>query len=75
MHGVFRTKTQENVNISWHDIWTLCRVQGNMNAQKYIDIYILDTHLRHFPPKNYVFQDDNAPVHMARVVEEYTIII
>lgn len=40
-----------------------------MNAQKYIGI--LNTHIRHFPPNNYVFQDDNVPVHMARVVEEY----
>lgn len=34
----FRTKTRENVNISWHGIGTLCRVQGKMNAQKYIGI-------------------------------------
>lgn len=65
----FRTKTRENVNISWHGIGTLCRVQGKMNAQKYIGI--LNTHIRHFPPNLYVFQDDNVPVHMARVVEEY----
>lgn len=64
-----RTKTQENVNISWHSLGTLCRIQGNINAQKYIDI--LDTHIRNFPPNNYVFQDDIAPLHRARVVEEY----
>lgn len=32
---------------------------------------MIDTHKRYFPPNNYVFQDDNAPVHVARVVKEY----
>jgi hypothetical protein len=53
---------------------TLCKVQGNINAQKYINI--LDNHLwpviaRHFPANNCIFQDDNGPVHRAHVVQEF----
>jgi hypothetical protein len=60
--------------ISWYGPGTLCKVQDNINAQKYINI--LDNHLwpviaRHFPAHNYVFQDDNAPVHRAHVEQEY----
>jgi len=45
-----------------------------INAEKYIDI--LEENLwpvvaRHFPQNNYIFQDDNAPVHRARTVIEY----
>jgi hypothetical protein len=41
---------------------------------KYRDI--LDNHLwpvlaRHFADKTYRFQDDNAPVHRARIIEEF----
>jgi hypothetical protein len=37
---------------------------------------ILDNHLwpvlaRHFADKPYRFQDDNAPVHRARIIEEF----
>ena len=28
--------------------------------------------IRHFPRNDYLFQDDNAPVHRARIVKEYT---
>lgn len=49
-------------------------VNGNINAQKYLDI--LDENLwpvlaRHFPDDNYIFMDDNAPVHRARLVKNY----
>ena len=55
-------------------VGTLSRVNGNINAQKYIEI--LDDNLwpvlvRHFPAGNYLFQDDNAPVHRARIVQEF----
>jgi hypothetical protein len=45
-----------------------------MRAVKYRDI--LDNHLwpvlaRHFADKPYRFQDDNAPVHRARLIEEF----
>jgi hypothetical protein len=45
------------------DIWSLCQVNGNINAEKYISV--LDSQLwsviaRHFPDDSYVFQDDNV---------------
>ena len=50
--------------ITYHGVGTLCMVNGNINAQKYISI--LDDNLwpvvtRHFNDKPYRFQDDNAP--------------
>ena len=58
--------------ITWYDVGTLCQVNGSINAEKYISV--LDSQLwpviaRHFPDDSYVFQDDNAPVHRARIVE------
>jgi hypothetical protein len=55
-------------------VGTLCKVDGNINAVKYRDI--LDNHLwpvlaHHFADKPYRFQDDNAPVHQARIIEEF----
>ena len=60
--------------ITWHGVGTLCKVDGNINAVKYHDI--LDNHLwpilaRHFADKSYHFQDDNAHVHRARIIEEF----
>lgn len=53
---------------------TIVPVEGNINALKYLEI--VDNNLwpviaRHFPNKDYVFQDDNAPVHRAHVVKNY----
>jgi transposase len=52
--------------ITYHGVGTLCRVIGNINSEKYVDIF--DNNLwpviaRHFPDNNYMFMDDNAPVH------------
>ena len=60
--------------ITWYGVGTLCQVNGNINAEKYISV--LDSQLwpviaRHFPDDSYVFQDDNVPVHRARIVERY----
>jgi hypothetical protein len=60
--------------ITWYGVGTLCKVDGNIDAVKYRDI--LDNHLwpvlaRHFADKPYLFQDDNAPVHRARLIEEF----
>lgn len=60
--------------ITWYGPGTLCMVNGNINAVKYISI--LEDQLwpviaRHFPDNLYTFQDDNAPVHRARIVEIY----
>lgn len=61
--------------ICFEGVGTLTRVDGNINANKYINILednIWPVITRHFPRNNYLFQDDNAPVHRARVVKEYT---
>ena len=60
--------------ITWYGVGTLCQVNGNINPEKYISV--LDSQLwpvivHHFPDDSYVFQDDNAPVHTARIVERY----
>ena len=60
--------------ITWYGVGTLCQVNGNINAEKYISV--LDSQLwpviaHHFPDDSYVFQDDNDPVHRARIVERY----
>jgi hypothetical protein len=60
--------------ITYDGVGTLCLVDGNITAQKYTDI--LDEHLwpvivRHFLSKPYLFQDDNASVHRARITCEY----
>lgn len=60
--------------ITWNGVGTLTVVDGNINAQKYIEI--LDSQLwpvvaAHFPDNNYIYQDDNAPVHRARSVIDY----
>ena len=54
--------------ITYSGVGTLCMAEGNINAQKYINI--IDEHLwpviaQHFPNTPYRFQDDNAPVHRA----------
>ena len=49
-------------------------MEGNINADKYISILednIWPIIVRHFPGNDYLFQDDNAPVHRARSTKEY----
>lgn len=60
--------------ITYNGVGTLCVVDGNINAHKYIEI--IDNHLcsvvaAHFPSNDYLFQDENAPVHRARSVKEF----
>ena len=60
--------------VTWHGVGNLCKVNGNINAVKYQEI--LENNLwpvltRHFLNRPYRFQDDNAPVHRARIIEEY----
>jgi hypothetical protein len=60
--------------VTFNGVGTITVVDGNVNAQKYIDI--IDEHLwpvvaRHYPRNDYIFQDDNAPIHRARAVQEY----
>ena len=60
--------------ITFNGVGTLTTVNGKINATKYIDI--LEDNLwplivRHYPEENYIFEDDNAPVHRARSVQNY----
>ena len=60
--------------ISYKGVAKLVSIEGNMNFEKYISV--LDSQLwpviaHHFPDDSYVFQDDNDPVHRARIVERY----
>lgn len=60
--------------ITFNGVGTITVIDGIVNAQRYIDI--LEAHLwpvvvRHFPEDNYIYQDDNAPVHRARIVQDY----
>lgn len=60
--------------ITYHGVGTLTRMDGNINSDKYIQI--IDNNLwpviaRHFPDNNYIFQDDNAPVHRSRATKTF----
>lgn len=62
--------------ITFDGVGTVTVLDGNINAQKYINI--IDEQLwpviaRHFPRNNYIFQDENAPIHRARIVQEFTV--
>ena len=58
--------------VCYDGVGTLAAVEGNINSAKYIDI--LDKNLWpvvvwYFEGKEYLFMDDNAPVHRAHTVE------
>jgi hypothetical protein len=58
--------------ITFNGVGTLTTV--NVNAAKYIEILkdnLWPVIVRHYPEENYIFQDDNAPVHRARIVQNY----
>ena len=57
-------------------VGTITVVDGNMNAQKYIETledYLWPVIVRHFPNEDYIYQDDNAPKHRARVVANFQV--
>jgi len=62
--------------LRWDEYFDGCK--WNINSQKYIEI--LENNLWpviacHFPDRSYIFQDDNAPVHMYRsyILHDYMI--
>lgn len=62
--------------ITFDGVGTVTVLDGNINAQKYINI--IDEQLwpviaRHFPRNNYTFQDDNAPINRARIAQEFKV--
>jgi hypothetical protein len=53
---------------------TLTKVDGTINAAKYVEILnscLWPGIVGHFTDDNYCFQDDNAPVHRARVTKTF----
>ena len=53
---------------------TVATLDGPINRHKYIEIYennLWPVIAQHFPNKNFLFQDDNAPIHRVRDVENY----
>ena len=60
--------------ICWNGVGTSAKVTGNINSGKYKEILeenIWPVIVRHFPDDQYFVQDDNAPVHRSRVLQEY----
>lgn len=60
--------------ITYEGMGTITIVNGNIKAAKYIDIIknnVWRFIARHFPNNDYIYQDDNAPAHRARIVKEY----
>lgn len=60
--------------VCFQGVGTLTDVQGNINAKKYLQIIennIWPVIARHFPNNDYIFMDDNAPVHRAKIVKDY----
>jgi len=60
--------------ITYQGVGTFMEVDGYINSRKYINI--LDTYLwpviaRHFPTDQYLFEDDNAPVHASRETKRW----
>ena len=51
----------------FNGVGTLTRVEGNINAEKYINM--IDNNL--WPVIVHYFPDDNAPVHRACTVHQY----
>lgn len=52
--------------ITYEGMGTLTIVNGNINASKFIDIIennVWPIIARHFTNNEYIYQDDNAPVH------------
>ena len=58
--------------ITFNGVGTLTTV--NVNAAKYIEILkdnLWPVIVRHYPEENHIFEDDNAPVHRARIEQNY----
>jgi hypothetical protein len=54
--------------ITWYGVGTLCKVDGNVKYRDILDNHLWPVLARHFADKPYRFQDDNAPVHRARLI-------
>ena len=60
--------------ICWYGVGTLTCITVNINSEKYKTI-LEDNYwpviARHFPEYQYLFHNDNTPVHRSRVLQEY----
>ena len=62
--------------ITYNGVGTIIVVDGHMNDQKYIETledYLWPVIVCHFPNEDYIYQDDNAPIHRACVVDNYKV--
>lgn len=60
--------------VTWEGVGTVTAVNGNINAEKYqetLDENLWPVIARHFPAGNFLFQQDNAPVHRARSTQQF----
>lgn len=60
--------------ITYHDVGTITTVNGTVNRHKYIEILednLWPVFATDFPNQNFLFQDDNAPIHCAQDVENF----
>ena len=61
--------------ICYDGVGTLTAVEGNNNSVRYIDILnknVWPVVVWYFEGKEYLFMDDNEPVHRAHTVDNYT---
>ena len=61
--------------ITYNGVGALTEVDATINAAKRIEILnscLWPVIAKHFPVDNYCFQDDNAPVHKARLTKTFT---
>ena len=70
------TRFQVNVrgSITCYGQGILKVVGGTINAQEYISIVdecLWPVVSKHFPSGHFIYQEDNAPIHKAKVVKEY----
>ena len=60
--------------ITYQGIGNLTPVEGSINSTRYINIFkenLWPIIACNFPQNDYIFMDDNAPVHKARVVKTF----
>ena len=60
--------------ITFNGVGTLTTVNRNINAAKYIEILednLWPVIVHHYPEENHILQDDIAPVHRTRNVQNY----
>lgn len=53
---------------------SLCTVEGRLNAETYINILndvMLPSATQRYPENNYIFQQDNCPIHTAALTQEW----